>query len=544
MSSKPKVIFKDVSKRYTLQQKRLDKILEILSLKKNKRSFYALRNVSFTVNEGETIGVIGINGSGKSTLSNLLAEVVPPTSGEIEVDGETSLIAISVGLNNNLTGLENINLKCLMHGMKKEQIKEITPQIIDFADLGDFIDQPVKNYSSGMRSRLGFAISAHTNPDVMVIDEALSVGDQTFYDKCINKMNEFKAQGKTIFFISHSASQVRSFCDKVIWLHYGELVDFGKSRTVINNYKEFISWFNSISEAEKKKYKREKLEHQRKEKLDEIEKTTNRRRRAYKEKKKNQKTTFQLAILFVLFIVSMSLMLFYNNPTEGMGIDKNQKRSGLKANTVQHLNKKNTTGKVLNKVGYVATDQVKVFKTANSDHELRSLNFMDEVFVEKQVAQTYQIKVGNKRGFISKKNIFIPKDGQLSMSDLKIEEILPVLPKSFQSSYQFYLAFLNEKADKIKSSIYGQSDETTDSTGSKFLNIGDVGYRFDQNDLSDAIIIKNIDLQSINTDELIQKATFKNEDGNLFYFLTDKYQYILDKGSNTFIISSLQNKSI
>ncbi|MFD2131546.1 ABC transporter ATP-binding protein [Pseudogracilibacillus auburnensis] len=253
-----KVGLKNVTKTFDLYAKNSDKILNLLSIKKDgNKQFMALRDINFKVYEGETIGIIGLNGSGKSTVSNILAGVLQPSGGEVYIDGVSSLIAISAGLNNNLTGLDNIELKCIMHGLSKEEVEKVKPDIIDFADIGDYIHQPVKDYSSGMRSRLGFAISVHTDPDILIIDEALSVGDSTFTQKCLLKMDEFKKQGKTIFFISHSASQMKSFCEKVIWMHYGQIKEFGNADGVLKNYTEFTKWFNALPEAGKKKYKAE-----------------------------------------------------------------------------------------------------------------------------------------------------------------------------------------------------------------------------------------------------------------------------------------------
>ncbi|MEF2292948.1 teichoic acids export ABC transporter ATP-binding subunit TagH [Virgibacillus dokdonensis] len=255
-----KVEFENVSKKFSLHAKKSQKVLNLFSVRtKQTKEFIALNNISFEVYEGETIGLVGLNGSGKSTLSNILGGVIQPSEGKLEINGETSLIAISAGLNGSLSGVENIELKCLMHGLTKAKIKEITPSIIDFADIGDYIFQPVKDYSSGMKSRLGFAISVHTNPDILIIDEALSVGDSTFAQKCLNKMNEFKEEGKTIFFISHSAGQMKKFCDRVIWLHYGAVKEIGDATEVIDNYQKFTKWFNNLSNENKKKHKQEML---------------------------------------------------------------------------------------------------------------------------------------------------------------------------------------------------------------------------------------------------------------------------------------------
>lgn len=253
------VKFENVSKRYTLYNKQSDKLKEIFFSKAGGKQFYALRNVSFEVPPGEVVGIIGINGSGKSTMSNLLADVMPPTHGKIELHGKTALIAISSGLNGNLTGLENIELKGLMLGMTKQEIIDLTPAIIEFADIGDFINQPVKTYSSGMKSRLGFAISINVDPDILVIDEALSVGDQTFTDKCLAKMNEFKDRGKTIFFISHSVSQVRQFCTLGLWLEFGEVREYGPVDEVVREYNKFLKWFRNLSKEQQDSFKADKL---------------------------------------------------------------------------------------------------------------------------------------------------------------------------------------------------------------------------------------------------------------------------------------------
>lgn len=259
-----KVEVNNVSKVYDLNTSKKDKIISLFSFRKKKISspYFALRNVSFTVEEGESVGIIGLNGSGKSTLSNLIAEVTQPTAGNIKIDGKSSLIAISAGLNNELTGEENIRMKCLMHGLTEQQIEERFEDIIAFSELDKFIYQPIKTYSSGMRSRLGFAIAIHTEPDVLIVDEALSVGDETFSNKCIDRMKDFQKQGKTIFFVSHSAGQIKRMCDKALWLNFGEVVEYGDCKKVIYNYVKFMRKFKEKTKEEQSEYKRNMIQQQ------------------------------------------------------------------------------------------------------------------------------------------------------------------------------------------------------------------------------------------------------------------------------------------
>ncbi|WP_066258913.1 teichoic acids export ABC transporter ATP-binding subunit TagH [Neobacillus drentensis] len=256
------VIVKNVYKKYKMHRSPKEKLLDVVLPGGYGEDFYALQDISFTANQGDVIGLVGVNGSGKSTLSNIIAGVIPPTSGEVTSLGTTSIIAISSGLNNQLTGRENIELKCLMLGFKKKEIKEMEPEIIEFADIGKFIDQPVKKYSSGMKSRLGFAISVTVNPDILIVDEALSVGDQVFAQKSKNKMFEFKEKGKTIFFVSHSMGQIKEFCEKAIWLEYGEIKQFGTVQEIIPEYEKFLKKYKSMSNEEQKKFREEVMQKQ------------------------------------------------------------------------------------------------------------------------------------------------------------------------------------------------------------------------------------------------------------------------------------------
>lgn len=258
------IVLKNVTKKYKLYNDTKERILDLITPKEYGKNFYALANVNFEANHGEVIGLIGINGSGKSTLSNIIAGIVPETSGSVQVNGEVSIIAVAAGLKNDLTGRENIELKLLMLGFNKEEIKELEPEIIEFSELENFIDQPVKSYSSGMKSRLGFAISVNVNPDILVIDEALSVGDKAFAEKSFNKMLEFKKEEKTMIFVSHSLSQMKQFCDKLLWLDFGMVKDYGTVDEILPKYEKFLEKWQDMSKSERDAYRSAALEYQQK----------------------------------------------------------------------------------------------------------------------------------------------------------------------------------------------------------------------------------------------------------------------------------------
>ncbi|MEK3888456.1 teichoic acids export ABC transporter ATP-binding subunit TagH [Bacillus sp. FSL K6-3431] len=261
---KSAIIVNEITKKYKLYSGTKERILDLISPKSHGEDFYALADVSFEAEKGDVVGFIGINGSGKSTLSNIIAGIVPETSGSVEVNGQASLIAVASGLNGDLSGRDNIELKLLMLGFSKEEIKSLEPEIIEFSELGKFIDQPVKSYSSGMKSRLGFAISVNVDPEILIIDEALSVGDKAFAEKSLSKMKEFKEKGKTMIFVSHSIGQMKQFCEKILWLEYGMVKQFGTVDEVIPKYEEFLKLYQKMSKDEKEAYKQAGLERQQK----------------------------------------------------------------------------------------------------------------------------------------------------------------------------------------------------------------------------------------------------------------------------------------
>ena len=228
---------KDLTKKYKLYQKRSERLANAFGKEKNIKEFYALKGVSFEINKGECVGIIGHNGAGKSTLLKLLTGVAFPTSGEIEINGRlASMLELGSGFNPELTGVENIYFNGSLNGLTKEEIDGKLKDILEFADIGNFIEQPVKNYSSGMFARLAFAVAINVDPDILIVDEILSVGDVGFQVKCMEKFNEFKKKGKTILYVSHGLGTVKKFCDRAIWLQKGEVVDDGNSVIVVERY--------------------------------------------------------------------------------------------------------------------------------------------------------------------------------------------------------------------------------------------------------------------------------------------------------------------
>lgn len=251
LENKVKVNGEFLTKRYEMAPTRADKVKALL-LGEKFPDFWALRGIDFQAMSGESVAVIGTNGSGKSTLMNIISGTTDATTGSFSVDGVVSLIAVQTGLKGDLSGRVNIRMKGLMMGMSEAEIDAKTDEIIAFSELGVFIDQPVKTYSSGMRSKLGFSISVHSDPDVLIVDEALSVGDATFTRKSLDKMKEFQEQGKTIFFVSHSLDQVREMADKVLWIERGEVKQYGPTVDVLAAYEEYVAANKKMSEVERK----------------------------------------------------------------------------------------------------------------------------------------------------------------------------------------------------------------------------------------------------------------------------------------------------
>ena len=227
----------NITKEFKLYHNPADRLKEIVFRKTLHRTFRALKEVSFEVQEGESLGIVGQNGAGKSTLLKILTGVLFPDSGAIHVDGRiTGLLELGTGFNSEFTGIQNIYLNGTLLGMSKEEINEKLDTIVGFSELGDFIQEPIKTYSSGMVMRLAFSTAIHAAPKAFVVDEALSVGDTYFQQKCMRKIKEFKDDGGSIIFVSHDMNAVKILCDKAVLLDHGSTVEEGEPDKVINTY--------------------------------------------------------------------------------------------------------------------------------------------------------------------------------------------------------------------------------------------------------------------------------------------------------------------
>lgn len=243
MNKNTTISVRHVSKLYKLYDQPKDRLKEALNPfgKRYHQEFYALDDVSFDIHRGETVGVLGDNGAGKSTLLKIITGVLTPSGGQAVTRGRiSSLLELGAGFNPDYTGLENIYLQGTLLGYDREQVEQKLNDILAFADIGDFVHQPVKMYSSGMFARLAFAVAINVEPDILIVDEALSVGDMAFQEKCILRMKEMLNENRSILFVSHSLPSIRNFCNKAIWLKDGKLVMHNDAHLVCDAYAGYV----------------------------------------------------------------------------------------------------------------------------------------------------------------------------------------------------------------------------------------------------------------------------------------------------------------
>jgi lipopolysaccharide transport system ATP-binding protein len=263
MSSNIAIQVKNLSKLYPIYDKpihRLKDFFNFFSTTKNYREFWALKKISFQVKKGETLGIIGRNGSGKSTLLQIITGTVNPTEGTINIDGRiAALLELGSGFNLEFTGRENVYMNASLLGLTKNEIDRKLQAILDFADIGDFVDQPSKSYSSGMLVRLAFAVIAHVDADILIIDEALAVGDAVFTQKCMRFIKQFQKKG-TLIFVSHDTNAVAALCDQCIWLNNGQQMGMGATSYINKQYINFCLALTGPSLSKGKKNSIEKID--------------------------------------------------------------------------------------------------------------------------------------------------------------------------------------------------------------------------------------------------------------------------------------------
>ena len=242
-ASDPIIILNHVSKKYPMYDRPAHKLLELLTLRRKQfhREFWALREIDLQVLPGTTLGIIGPNGSGKSTLLQIVAGILQQTRGDCHVKGNVAaLLELGAGFNPEFTGRENVFMSGVINGLTHREVQQRFEEIVEFAEIGQFIDQPVKTYSSGMFVRLAFSVAIHVDPDILLVDEALSVGDLIFQHRCVNRIRRLRAQGKTILFVTHDLQTMTKFCDRAVLLDQGRKIEEGSPEEVAQEYRALI----------------------------------------------------------------------------------------------------------------------------------------------------------------------------------------------------------------------------------------------------------------------------------------------------------------
>ncbi|TXS04029.1 teichoic acids export ABC transporter ATP-binding subunit TagH [Bacillus sp. SH7-1] len=537
------VRFNNVSKKYKMHSKSTDKLKDILYPNGFGEEFYALKNASFEADRGDIIGILGVNGSGKSTISSLIAGVTPATSGDLEVKGKVSLIAIAAGLNKQLTGRENIELKCLMMGLNKEEIQNLTPEIIDFADIGQFIDMPVKKYSSGMKSRLGFAISVSINPDVLIIDEALSVGDQTFADKCLKRMNEFKEQGKTMFFVSHSLGQIKKFCTKVLWLEHGQVREYGVIQDVLPNYEQFLKEYKAMSKEEQCKFKEEGMK-----KRLYPNKVVEQKEEGYKKeeywialgagigprnKRRHKKYIVGTSILLLSTIIGCGLYL---------GKDYLFQKSEAKEKFIEEVKNQEQIKNVnpLEALDIRYTNVAKATIRSNPDLNSKSLGIMPfgQSFVVKGKQQNEQsgmnwLKLNyldGTEGWISEAIVTIIPFNTI----IKYEDISPKIVSLIGSSKNMdqILSILDKRREEVGSTLGNIKDES-DLLEGKLVKYSDIDVVYNSQSRVTKVILNKVSFTKDALTAQLGEPNLKDEYSAIFVYRSDKFDLLCYLNGNS-----------
>ncbi|WP_144507500.1 teichoic acids export ABC transporter ATP-binding subunit TagH [Bacillus thuringiensis] len=529
-----KVKFEHVTKKYKMYSKSSDKLKDLFFRNDNGDYHYALNNVSFEVPEGEIVGIVGLNGSGKSTLSNLIAGVTIPNKGKVTINGSASLIAISSGLNNQLTGIENIELKALMMGLTKEQIKEITPKVIDFADIGKFMYQPVKTYSSGMKSRIGFAISVHINPDILVIDEALSVGDQTFTKKCLDKMNEFKEQGKTIFFISHSISQVKNFCTKALWLHYGQFKEYGDVHEVVGHYEGFLKRYNQMTVEEREKQKEEELSNCQHGLLQANSKSI--KRKPYRKVKVKRKKFVIPAIVLTMIVVGITAGIYYKDMLLASNKAETNAEKIVSSKTVSE-NKISEKEKIQKYV--VMSNGISIRKEAKINSDKIGIANFGEIFsvdnkdksVEKN-EEWLEVKLLNgESGWINTKYMKPFKLGTEIAEDIKLTNLTDLLKRVYGANVATASGYLGKAIDELKIEYPSPLITLPNQVGKKVVKDGNIQFIISQDKVVE-VVFQDISMSFAKLHEVLGTEMMNNDNEKNYFYETKSY-YISARSDET-----------